>query len=239
MFFKRQTLSADELLDLGKCFGEIVTPHAGLTKLPDHPDVMLVETRDGHGVGKYNTTWHSDVSFDERPPAGSIIRAVKLPETGGDTLFASMYAAYDNLSTPLREMLENLQAFHEGVPRFSWSLLDPTEAGGRERLEQMKRDCPGAVHPVVRTHPETARKALYVNRSFTTRILGLSEIESRHLIDLLCAHCEQSSFQVRWRWSEGDVGMWDNRCAMHSAAMDYGTGHRVMHRVTIEGDRPR
>ena len=238
VFFPHQTLSPEELLALGRRFGEIVTPHAGLTKLPGQPDVMLVETKDGQGSGKYNTGWHSDVSFDESPPAGSIIRAVKLPGVGGDTLFASMYAAYDNLSAPLKEMLDSMEAFHEGVPRFSWSLLDPSRAGGREMLEKLKREAPGAVHPVVRTHPETGRKALYVNRSFTTRILGLSEIESRNLLDLLCEHCEQSSFQVRWRWSEGDVGIWDNRCAMHSAAMDYGTGHRVMHRVTIKGDKP-
>lgn len=238
VFYRHQTLTPDELLDLGKRFGEIVTPHAGLTKLSEQPDVMLVETKDGEGVGKYNTNWHSDVSFDEMPPAGSIIRAVKLPDVGGDTLFSSMYAAYDNLSTPLREMVEGLQAFHEGVPRFSWSLLDPSHPSGREMLEKMKLENPGAVHPVVRTHPETGRKALYINRSFTTRILGLSEIESRNLLDLLCEHCEQSSFQVRWRWSEGDVGIWDNRCAIHAAAFDYGSGHRVMHRVTLKGDKP-
>ena len=224
---------------MAKRFGEIVTPHAGLNKLPGHPDVMLVETKDGEGSGKYNTNWHSDVSFDEKPPAGSIIRAVKLPGIGGDTLFASMYAAYDNLSAPIKEIVENLKAFHEGVPRFSWSLLDPAHPTGREMLDKMKAECPGATHPVVRRHPETGRKALYVNRSFTTRIMGLSEVESRNLVDLLCEHCEQSSFQVRWRWSEGDVAMWDNRCAMHCAAMDYGTGHRVMHRVTLKGDRPQ
>ena len=218
---------------------KLSTPHAGLTKLPDHPDVMLVETKDGEGVGKYNTNWHSDVSFDEKPPAGSIIRAVKLPDVGGDTLFASMYAAYDNLSAPIKELVEDLKAFHEGVPRFSWSLLDPAHPTGREKLAKMKAECPGAIHPVVRRHPETGRKALYVNRSFTTRIMGLSDIESRNLVDLLCEHCEQSSFQVRWRWSEGDVAMWDNRCATHSASMDYGTGHRVMHRVTLKGDRPQ
>ena len=238
VFFRHQTLSADALLALGQRFGDIVRPHAGLSKLPDNPDVMLVETEGGMGSGKYNTIWHSDVSFNESPPAGSIIHAVKLPDVGGDTLFASMYAAYDNLSEPLKNMVEGLEAFHDGMPIFSLYLLDSANPKGRDMLEAMKREEPGAVHPVVRTHPETGRKALYVNRSFTSRILGLSEIESRNLLDLLCEHCEQSSFQVRWRWSQGDVGMWDNRCAMHVAAMDYGAQHRVMHRVTLKGDKP-
>ena len=223
VLFRHQTLSPDELLNFGKRFGEIVSPHSGLTKLPEHPDMMLVETKDGEGVGKYNTTWHSDVSWDETPPTGSIIRAVKLPGIGGDTLFASMYAAYDKLSAPIKEMVENLKAFHEGptnsTPQYSvTSVLDPSHPDGRKMLEKMKTEYPGAIHPVVRRHPETGRKALYVNRCFTTRILGLSDIESRNLVDLLCEHCEQSSFQVRWRWSEGDVAMWDNRCAMHSGS---------------------
>ena len=199
---------------------------------------MQVQTRRGEGSGKYNTVWHSDVSFRKYPPSASIIQAVKLPGLGGDTLFASMYAAYDNLSNPIKKAVENLKALHEGVPRFSWSLLDPANPDGRGMLERMKLEEPGAVHPVVRRHPETGRKALYVNRSFTTRILGLSDIESRRLLDLLCEHCEQSSFQVRWRWSQEDIAMWDNRCATHAASMDYGNGHRVMHRVTLKGKQP-
>ena len=238
IFFRNQTLSPGDLVALGKCFGKILAPHAGLTTLKSHPDVMLAETRDGEGFGKYNTRWHSDVSFEEMPPAGSIIQAVKVPDVGGDTLFSSMYAAYENLALPLKEMVRNLKAFHEGVPAFSWALLDPVNREGSERLERMKRECPGAVHPVVRCHPETGRKALFVNRSFTTRILGLSEIESRNLIDLLCEHCEQAAFQVRWRWAQGDVGIWDNRCLTHCAVMDYGKSHRIMHRITLRGDRP-
>ena len=238
LFFRNQTLSPEDLVALGKSFGEVLPPHAGLNAVPSHPDVMLAETLNGEGFGKYNTRWHSDVSFEESPPAGSVIQAVKVPNVGGDTLFSSMYAAYDNLAPPIKEMLGNLKAFHEGVPAFSWALLDPAAHDGRERLERMKRECPGAVHPVVRHHPETGRKALFINRAFTTRILGLSEIESRNLIDLLCEHCEQPGFQVRWRWRQGDVGIWDNRCLMHCAVMDYGKRHRVMHRVTWEGDRP-
>ena len=239
IFIRDQDLTPEALLHVGKSFGQILKPHAGLTEVPEKPEVMLAETRDGEGFGKYNTRWHSDVSFDEVPPSVSIIQAIKLPPQGGDTLFASMYAAYESLSDPIKEMIDGLQALHEGGPAFSWSLLDPASVDGKERLEQMKKEHPGAVHPVVRVHPETNRKALYINRSFTTRILGLSEVESRNLIDLLCEHSEQVAFQMRWQWAEGDIGMWDNRCATHCAVMDYGKAHRVMHRITLQGDRPK
>lgn len=238
IFIRHQHLTPEELLHLGNSFGAVLKPHAGLTNLITTPEIMLAETQDGEGFGKYNTIWHSDVSFDEKPPSASIIQAIKVPPQGGDTLFASMYAAYDGLSDPLKEMVDGLQALHEGAPAFSWALLDPASTNGRERLEKMKQEHPGAVHPVVRIHPETNRKALYINRSFTTRILGLSEVESRNLIDLLCEHCEQVAFQMRWKWAEGDIGIWDNRCAMHCAVMDYGKAHRVMHRITLQGDRP-
>ncbi len=238
IFFRDQYLSPKELLHLANSFGTVLQPHAGLTNLTTTPEIMLAETRDGEGFGKYNTRWHSDVSFDQKPPSASIIQAVKVPPQGGDTLFASMYAAYDSLSEPLKEMIDKLQALHEGAPAFSWALLDPANIDGAERLEKMNQESPGAVHPVVRIHPETNRKAIYINRSFTTRILGLSEVESRNLIDLLCEHCEQVAFQMRWKWAEGDIGIWDNRCAMHCAVMDYGKAHRVMHRITLQGDRP-
>ena len=238
VFIRAQDLPPPRLLELAGHIGEIENPHPALAALPGHPEIMLVETDGGEGSGKYNTTWHTDVSFGERPPAASIMRAITLPALGGDTLFASQYAAYDNLSAPLKTLVEGLHAFHDGVVRFRSQLKDQNDPNEQERIRQLQLEYPGAVHPVVRRHPETGRKALYVNRSFTQRIIGLSEIESRNLLALLWDHAEQASFQVRWRWQEGDIAMLDNRCATHSAAMDYGSERRVMHRVTIKGDRP-
>lgn len=235
LFFRRQTLSPESLLALARRFGRIETPHPALKTLPGHPDIFLVETRDGQGVGKYNTNWHTDVSFDATPPAASIIQAVLVPEVGGDTLFASMYAAYDNLSERVRLMIDGLEALHDGVARFRSQMTAPEDQG---RLDELQRRYPGAIHPVVRRHPSTGRKALYVNRSFTTRIMGLSEVENRNVLSLLFDQAEQSSYQVRWAWQPGDVAVWDNRCAMHCASWDYGMSHRVMHRVTISGDKP-
>ena len=235
VFFRDQTLSPESLLNLAKQFGAIESPHPALKTLPDQPDVFLVETRDGKGVGRYNSSWHTDVSFDATPPAASIIQAVTVPEVGGDTLFASMYAAYNNLSQRIRDMIEGLEALHDGVARFRSQMFEPD---AEERLLELQKKYPGAVHPVVRRHPETGRKALYVNRSFTTRIVGMSDVESRNVLNLLFDQAEQSTYQVRWSWQPGDVGIWDNRCATHYAAWDYGDSHRVMHRVTVAGDRP-
>ena len=238
LFFPHQDMAPGDLLTFARYFGEIDPPHSGLRHHPDNPDVMLVETKEGDGSGKYNEVWHSDVTFDATPPLGSILRAVTLPPIGGDTLFASMYAAYDALSDHMRDMVEGLEALNDGIPNFRPYLLDPGTPDGVERLRKMKEEMPGFVHPVVRRHPDTGRKALFVNRAFTVDIMGVTSIESRNLLNFLFEHIEQATFQVRWRWSQGDVAMWDNRCALHYAANDYGAARRVMHRVTLKGDRP-
>ena len=232
LFFSGECLSADEFAAVGDRLGEIDLPHAGLRKHSENPKVMVTES------GGNNNTWHTDVSFDETPPAVSMLQALELPEVGGDTLFASMYAAFETLSTPLRDLVEGLEALHDGLPSFTRYLMDSGTPDGPERLARMREESTTAVHPVVRRHPETGRKALYINRVFTQRIMGLTDIESRNLLNLLCDHSEQASFQVRWRWAPGDVAMWDNRCAMHYASADFGQGHRLMQRVTLKGDRP-
>ena len=234
LFFPAQSLRPDDLVAFAEHFGEIERPHGGLNALTDKPKVMVTARKAGGGAR--NDIWHSDVSFDETPPSISILQAIEVPERGGDTLFSSMYAAYETLSPPLRELVEDLEAFHDGVPGFIHQ-ISGTPAGD-ERIRRLKEEGRTAIHPVVRRHPDTGRKALYINRLFTQRIMGLSEIESRNLLDLLCEHIEQASFQVRWRWGPGDVAMWDNRCVMHYAANDVGQESRLMHRVTLKGERP-
>ena len=238
LFFPRQELSADELVRVASCFGEIDPPHSGLERHPDNPAVMIAASRKGDGGGKFNAIWHSDVTFDETPPAASMLRAETLPPVGGDTLFTSMEAAFDALSERLKTAIEGLEAFHDGIPNFTPYLLDPGTPDGPRRLENLKREHTGCVHPVVVRHPETGRRSLFVNRAFTQRILGLPDIESRGLLNLLIEHCEQASFQMRWSWSRGDVALWDNRCTLHYAAFDYGRHDRIMHRVTLRGSRP-
>ena len=239
LFFPRQGLSADELGRAASRFGEIEPPHSGLVRHPDNPGVMLARTTKGAGSGRYNAIWHSDVSFEAAPPMASMLQAESVPAVGGDTLFASMYAAWEALSDRLKTAVEGLEALHDGVPNFTAYLLDPETPDGPERLRRLKAEQPGAAHPLVVRHPETGRRALFVNRAFTQRILGLPEIESRGLLDLLFDHSEQASFQCRWRWAEGDIAFWDNRCAMHYAAMDYGMADRLMTRVTLKGAPPK
>jgi taurine dioxygenase len=234
LFFPRQGLSGDELVHFAELFGDIDVPHGGLQSQHGDPRVMVTARRGGEGVR--NDMWHSDVSFDETPPSLSILQALEVPELGGDTLFASMYAAYDDLSVPIRNVVDNLQALHDGLPGFTYQVTGTP--GGAERLRRLRQEAKSAIHPVVRKHPESGRKALYVNRLFTQRIVGISDIESRNLLNLLCEHAEQSSFQVRWRWSAGDLVLWDNRCVMHYAANDIGDADRVMWRVTLQGERP-
>jgi taurine dioxygenase len=238
LFFPRQNLSPDDLVAAASRFGEIDPPHGGLRHHPDNPNVMTAITVKGQGGGKFNAIWHSDVTFDEAPPMASMLQAVTLPPLGGDTLFISMYAAWERLSPVLQNAVEGLEALHDGVPDFTRYLLDPGTPNGPERLEKMRAEKPGFVHPLVVRHPESRRKALFVNRAFTQQIIGLPEIESRHLLNLLCEHCEQATHQVRWHWNQGDIAFWDNRCTMHYAAMDYGDHERVMHRVTLKGTRP-
>lgn len=238
LFFPGQTLAPGDLAAAAGRFGQVEALHDGLRRHPDDERVLVVETRDGEGDGPNGAFWHSDVTFAACPPMASMMLAVELPPLGGDTLFASMSAAWDALSPPLQRAVEGLEAFHDGLPYFAPYLADIAPGEAAERIAKLRAEQPGAVHPVVRVHEETGEKALFVNRPFTQRLLGLSEIESRRLLDLLIEHSEQPSFQLRWRWSRGDVAFWNNRHAMHYPAYDYGRHHRAMQRVTLAGTRP-
>lgn len=230
LFFKDQ----DEIppavqVAIGKTFGELHF-HPAAPKMAGYPEVFEIHVHRDSKIAN-GEFWHSDVSCDEIPPLGTILQIHILPEIGGDTLFANMYAAYDALSDPLKKMLEGLTATHgsEHVYRGRYS-----DRG----VEDQDKVYPEASHPVVRTHPETGRKALYVNRTFTTKINELSDEESQTLLSFLYAHCEQIQFQVRFRWQRNDVAFWDNRCTMHHAVWDYWPHERKGRRVTIKGDRP-
>ncbi len=225
IFFRDQHLTHDQHKAFGRKFGNLAV-HPTSPHCPEgHPEILTIHADENskHVAGE---EWHSDVSCAENPPMGSILYLTEIPPTGGDTLFASMYAAYDTLSPPIKQLIEGLTATHDGEPvyrgRFGWT----------------GKDFPRAEHPVVRTHPVTGKKALFVNGNFTTRINGLSKLESDALLQMLCRHAETPEFQCRFRWQPNSVAFWDNRCAQHHAMWDYFPQRRHGYRVTIEGDKP-
>ncbi|WP_305093298.1 TauD/TfdA family dioxygenase [Prescottella sp. R16] len=169
--------------------------------------------------------WHSDATFLARPPLGSMLRAVILPDVGGDTLWASMYAAYDALSSRMQRLLDGMTAVHDSSNSVSHA------------RNAVNADFQPTSHPVVRTHPVTGRKALFVNKIFTTRIEGLTDRENDALLPMLTDHVRSPDFQVRFRWEPGSIALWDNRCTQHYAVADYASRRR-MHRVVIDGDEP-
>jgi taurine dioxygenase len=231
LFFKEQSeISPAAHVAIGRMFGELHM-HPAAPQMPGFPEVFVIHAHRGSKVAN-GEFWHSDVSCDEMPPLGTMLQIHILPEIGGDTLFANMSAAYDALSAPLKRMLEGLTALHESEHVYRGRYSD-------RGVDDEGKTYPRASHPVIRTHPETGRKAIFVNRTFTTRINELGEMESRAMLDLLFDHAEQVDFQIRFRWARNDVAFWDNRCVMHRAIWDYWPNERKGRRVTIKGDRPR
>ena len=243
IFFPGQHLSPEQHKDFAAYFGEITVAHPVAPGLDEHREVFEIDytkvrslTGSG-GLSEYQQgeSWHTDVTFVETPPLGSILSAVVIPVAGGDTLWADTQAAYEGLSAPIRELVDGLSAYHDGSRRFGKLL----EAVGRGEWDGVEfTELHPVVHPVVRTHPETGRRNLFVNPGFTTRIKGLSRRESQAVLDLLYRHMTTPEYVVRYRWEEGDLGFWDNRTTMHYAVSDYGDAHRLIQRVTIKGDRP-
>ena len=241
IFFRDQHLSPTNLVEFARRFGALTPAHPLLGGLDDdHPEVLVLDSADYPlGVGtrgrstSYNDRWHTDVTFSERPPTGTVLAAQTLPGRGGDTLWADLIGAYATLSPPIQAMLDGLIAIHDASATFErFRGDDPTG----EQNRKLATFAP-VRHPVVRVHPETGERGLFVNDTFTTAIEGLQPAEGRALLRLLHEHSTQPERVVRWRWRDGDVAFWDNRATMHYATADY-TERRVMHRVTIAGDRP-
>ena len=179
--------------------------------------------------------WHTDMTFRPHPPMGTMLRSRIIPATGGDTLFASMTAAYDALSSRMQAFLGELAAVHDFSHGFRESLAEP---GGHKRLAQALADNPPVEHPVIRTHPESGRKLIFVNELFTTRIVGMNNNESEYLLSFLFNHVKAPEFSCRFQWSENAIAFWDNRSTQHRPVNDYFPAHRRMERITIDGDRP-
>jgi taurine dioxygenase len=218
---------------LGRRFGELeVHP---FRPEGEFPEIMVLDNHKDNPVLSTDV-WHSDTTFRECPTRYSILRCLEIPRTGGDTLWADMCAAYDGLSAPLKNIVDGLEAVHDFK---NFRALFTNSEQDRQRLRQMEALYPNPTHPVVRTHPVTGRKALYVNRQFTLRITGLKERESQALLELLYEQAAVPEYQFRLRWKPHTIALWDNRSTQHYAANDYYPNRRHMERVAVIGDRPR
>jgi taurine dioxygenase len=232
VFFHGQKLTPPQFMAFASRLGEpieypFVKPIAGFPKIIE---VKKLE----HERQNFGGIWHSDTAYLERPPMGSMLLALEVPPYGGDTLFANQYLAFDSLSPGLKQLLENLAAVNAS------SKADATRT--REDLVKQEGQTSKdfvAEHPVVRTHPETGRRALYVNVGHTVRFAGMTEPESAPLLEFLFRHQVKPEFTCRFQWRVGSLAFWDNRCAQHNPVNDYHGHRRVMHRITLQGDKPK
>ena len=234
VFLREQAITPQQQRALALRFGDLhihpVYPHAEGVE-----EIIVLDTHNDNPPD--NDNWHTDVTFIETPPAGAILAAKLLPETGGDTLWTSGIAAYEALSAPFRTLLSGLRAEHDFKKSFQEYKYRKTEEE-HQRWQEAVAKHPPLLHPVVRTHPVTGKQALFVNEGFTTRIVDVSEKESEALLGFLFAHITRPEFQVRWRWQENDLAIWDNRVTQHYANADYLPQRRIMQRATILGDKP-
>jgi len=239
LLFRNQTLSDQQLADFSRHFGELdlAPPMETEGGAVGHPEILVISNVKENGkaigtLGDGEAIWHSDMNYMEEPPTGSLLYSIEVPPDGGDTGFSNMYTALETLPDDIRGRIEGLGIKHDSSTNSGGYLRT-----GAEPVTDV-RDCPGAVHPIVRTHPETGRKCLFVGRRRYAYIMGLPLEESEKLLDEIWAHATKPEFSWHHQWRVGDVLMWDNRCAMHRRdAFDPST-RRVMHRTQIKGSRP-
>jgi len=234
LFFRDQPLTPQAQARFAARFGTLHV-HPIYPVLPELPEIMLIDTHPGFLPD--NDNWHTDVTFSPTPPLAGILAAKALPATGGDTLWSSSSAAYESLSEPMRGFLDGLTAQHsvaKSFPAERWA----NDPAAKERYERAIAKHPPVNHPVIRTHPVSGRKGLFVNEGFTTHINELPPAESQAVLAFLFAHVGRPELTVRWKWRVDDVAFWDNRVTQHYAIADYLPERRTMHRATVNGDRP-
>jgi taurine dioxygenase len=227
VFFREQQITREQHIDFARQFGSLEI-HPATPKDQPQPEVLqIAHGPDSRGAENF---WHSDVTWREQPSLGSILRAIEIPSVGGDTLFSNMSLAYDRLPDATKERIENLVAVHDIARVFAKRL--------NKKPEELHEKYPPMEHPVVRTHPETKQRAVYVNGAFTSHIQGMDAQESRLLLDELFMSAWNPEVQCRFKWRVGSIAFWDNRSSQHFAASDYFPASRVMERVTVAGDKP-
>ena len=239
LFFRDQRLSPEQQLEVTRRFGDILrVPY--IQHLEAYPDMIAVlKEADERGISTFGGTWHSDFSFLDVPPSLTLLYALELPALGGDTLWASQYAAYDALSPGLRRLLDPLRAVQSAWPH---GTRGPGPGTAVSRSIGMVRNDPAAdreiAQPVVRVHPVTGRRALFVNPVYTERFEDMTVDESRPMLQYLFGHATRAEFTCRLRWAPGTLALWDNRCLLHLAINDYDGSRRLLHRTTVAGERP-
>lgn len=229
LFFRNQNVDVEQHKNFGRLFGDLHI-HPGSPPPPGHPEILIVhaDKNSKHIAGE---NWHSDVTCDAEPPMGSILHLWEVPTSGGDTLFASMEAAYDDLSDRMKVYLDGLNATHSGEQIYRGRYND-------QNHNDTNVTYPRNVHPVVRTHPVTGRKSIFVNKTFTTHINEIPKAESDSILAYLYSHCAKPDYQVRFKWQPHSIAFWDNRCVQHLALWDYYPQVRSGYRVTVKGDKP-
>lgn len=232
LFIREQNVAAPLFQAFAEKFGEVLE-HPAYATVADAPKVQILEST-AEAPSKIEV-WHSDMTFAATPPNFTLLHGQVIPAYGGDTLWASATSAYDGLSLTMRNLLDGLTAVHDFRHGFRESLAEP---GGEQRLADAIAANPPVEHPLVRTHPETGRRALYVNALFTTRIKELSQFESSRLLEFLYRHIVTEEFTVRLGWQPQTIAIWDNRSTQHKPVNDFFPQHRRMHRVTIKGETP-
>ena len=233
LFFRDQKLTPDQHVKFSSHFGKL-TPKGFMPSLAGHPNVMVQEYPELYKREVNDVTWHCDATFLPMPTRGSVLYALEVPDGAGDTVWANMHAAYENLSSHMQIFLSGLTAIHDNVHRDPGRVITQM---GAEHFSTMRKILPPIEHPVVRTHPETGRKCLFVNELMTSHIKDINRDESNALLAFLFAHQTKEEFQCRFRWEVNSVAFWDNRCTIHKGVFDFGDQKRLMHRVSIEDDQ--
>jgi len=240
LVFRDQQLSPQGQMSFSRRLGELDIHVLRQYNHPDHPEIFILsnQVKDGKpmGIADGGSYWHSDFAFREQPAKATVLNAITIPAEGGNTLFINMYQTYEALNENMKRTLHGLQAVH----RYRKKSNGGEETTRVQMTGNQLAETPDVIHPVVRTHPETGRKALFVHPGMTAEIVGWGEQDGQELLEQLFAHCTQEKFQYSLRWSPGDVVMWDNRCVMHKATTrNLSAQHaRTIHRTTIMGDRP-
>ena len=232
IFFRDQDISPQQHKALAESFGPVQT-HPAYDTVAGFPEITILEST-AEKPSKIEM-WHSDMTFRQHPPLGSVLRSKICPPKGGDTMWASMSAAYDGLSKGMQKFLSNLNAEHDFSYGFKESLAEP---GGKERLAEAVKDNPPVQHPVIRVHPESKQKVIFVNALFTTKIIGVPPKESSAILDFLYDHSITAEYTCRFNWEPNSIAIWDNRSTQHKPINDYFPAHRLLERVAIDGDKP-
>ena len=237
IFFHDQHLTPEQHLAFGRRFGALQI-HEFVEAMEGYPEILEVR-KEAEEKRNFGGGWHTDVSYLERPSLGSVLYALDVPDHGGDTMFANQYLAYEALSDGMKRMLEGMTAIHSARRPYGPNAARAHDYGPSSMHFIFSEAAHAEIeHPVVRTHRETGKKALYVNRTFTLRFKDMTEEESAPLLHYLCDHAVRPEFTCRFRWQPNSIAFWDNRCVQHNAINDYHGQRRILHRVTIEGERP-